>query len=112
MPGPASDPVLAHDVADGVRVLELNRPDALNALSPDLVIALHRELDRLEHDESVRVVVLTGRGRGFCAGVDLNGGPFPVDETASPQRRWFVVQKWFSGLVLKLRRIPSPWSRR
>lgn len=92
----------------GVRVLELNRPDALNALSPTLVMSLHAELDRLAVDDDTRVVVLTGAGRGFCAGVDLHGEPFPVPGDVSEQRRWFIVQKWFSGLVLKLRAIPQP----
>lgn len=102
------DPVRVSEVAEGVRMLELNRPLALNALSSGMVHRLHDELDRLEHDSSVRVVVLTGAGRGFCAGVDLNGEPFAVDPSASPQRRWFLVQKWFSGVVLKLRRVPQP----
>jgi enoyl-CoA hydratase len=91
-----------------VRVLELHRPAALNALSPELVVRLHEELDRLEFDAATRVVVLTGAGRGFCAGVDLTAEPFPVEGVGSPERRWLIVQKWFSGLVLKLRRIPQP----
>jgi enoyl-CoA hydratase len=93
---------------DSVRVLELHRPEALNALNPALVLRLHEELDRLATDNTTRVVVLTGAGRGFCAGADLSGESFPLGFTGSAQREWFEVQKRYSGLVVKLRRIPQP----
>jgi enoyl-CoA hydratase/carnithine racemase len=50
-------------------VLTLNRPARLNALSFTLIDELHRVLDALERDNSYRVVVLTGAGRGFCSGL-------------------------------------------
>ncbi|MBD0324331.1 MAG: enoyl-CoA hydratase/isomerase family protein, partial [Aldersonia sp.] len=56
-----------------VVVLRMNRPKQLNAMNAELVDALHAEFDRLEHDTKTRVVVLTGTGRGFCAGLDLGG---------------------------------------
>src|SRR6188508_3305783 len=56
---------------DGVATLTLNRPRQYNALSGPLLEALHRELDALATDESVRVVVVTGAGPAFCAGHDL-----------------------------------------
>jgi enoyl-CoA hydratase len=80
----------------------------LNALNPELVMALHDELDRLQLDNDTRVVVLTGSGRAFCAGADLSGTTFPLGFTGSPQREWFEIQKRFSSIVLKLRRIPQP----
>jgi 2-(1,2-epoxy-1,2-dihydrophenyl)acetyl-CoA isomerase len=52
--------------------LRLNRPEKLNALNPDLFRALLQALLRVADDKSVRVVVLTGSGRGFCAGGDIN----------------------------------------
>jgi enoyl-CoA hydratase/carnithine racemase len=59
---------------DGAAVwLRLQRPAALNAISTDLLDELNRALDEIEPDESVRVVVLTGTGRAFCAGADLKG---------------------------------------
>lgn len=54
-----------------VRLLTMNRPEARNALSRDLIRALYTELDRADDDESVRAVVLTGTDPAFCAGVDL-----------------------------------------
>ena len=59
--------------ADGVTQLTLNRPEKLNALTYDLVSELHAALDAVDRDHGCRVVILTGAGRGFCAGLDLNG---------------------------------------
>ena len=55
----------------GVAQLTLNRPDKLNAMTTGLVAGLHRHLDDIAVDPDVRVVVLTGAGRAFCAGLDL-----------------------------------------
>lgn len=67
------DLVLRED--DGaVARLTLNRPERRNALSGELVEALHAALDAVDDDRSVRAVVLTGAGRAFCAGGDLAGG--------------------------------------
>ncbi|MGH6914988.1 MAG: enoyl-CoA hydratase-related protein, partial [Geminicoccales bacterium] len=61
------EPVLLRSDAEGVVGLALNRPDAYNALSRELLAALQAELDRIEADRAVRVVVITGKGRAFCA---------------------------------------------
>jgi enoyl-CoA hydratase/carnithine racemase len=55
----------------GVATLTLNRPDRLNAISPTMLDQLSRHLVELDQDRDVRVIVLTGAGRGFCAGLDL-----------------------------------------
>ena len=65
---PVSDDAPAGDV---VRTLTLDRPEALNALTPELLGELADELQIAAEDRSVRVVVLTGTGRAFSAGVDL-----------------------------------------
>jgi enoyl-CoA hydratase/carnithine racemase len=64
-------PVLLREDKDGVATLTLNRPDQFNSLSEALIDALQRELERVAADDSVRVVVLAGAGRAFCAGHDL-----------------------------------------
>jgi enoyl-CoA hydratase/carnithine racemase len=62
---------LVVETADGIATVTLNRPAQFNALSSALITELQAELDRVAADTSVRVVVLAGNGRGFCAGHDL-----------------------------------------
>jgi enoyl-CoA hydratase/carnithine racemase len=71
-----------------VAILRLNRPECLNALSWGLVSELHEALDALDRDNRCRVVVLTGAGRGFCAGLDLRdqGNPGEIVAAASRSR--------------------------
>jgi len=66
------DPLLLrHDDGRGVTTLTLNRPQAFNALSEDMLAALQCELDRLSADPLLRVLVIAGVGKAFCAGHDL-----------------------------------------
>ena len=58
----------------GVAVCTLNRPEKLNAMGPQLVHDLLHVLESTQHDDAVKVLVLTGAGRGFCAGADVSGG--------------------------------------
>jgi enoyl-CoA hydratase/carnithine racemase len=67
----AHDAVLLREDAGGICTLTLNRPRQYNALSEALIEALQENLDAIAADKSVRVVVITGAGRGFCAGHDL-----------------------------------------
>ena len=64
-------PDLLEAIDDGVAVLTLNRPDRLNALSEEMVSALCEALPRLSGDPAVGAIILTGAGRGFCAGGDV-----------------------------------------
>ena len=64
--------------------LRLNRPTELNALSRDMVLELGEALERIRRDEKLRVVVLTGSGRAFCAGPDLTA----VQAGLSPERAY------------------------
>jgi enoyl-CoA hydratase/carnithine racemase len=70
-PESQQDSVLLRVDRDGIAALTLNRPKQYNALSRALLDALHGELDKIAVDESVRVVVIAGTGRAFCAGHDL-----------------------------------------
>ena len=54
-----------------ITVIRLDRPERLNAINYDLVRELHDALDEVGSDEDCKVVILTGAGRGFCAGLDL-----------------------------------------
>jgi methylglutaconyl-CoA hydratase len=67
-----SEPTLLIENQDGIRTLTLNRPQAMNALSLELLAALHEALDRVLVDPDARCVIVTGTGeRAFCAGADL-----------------------------------------
>jgi 2-(1,2-epoxy-1,2-dihydrophenyl)acetyl-CoA isomerase len=59
------------DVADGIATIALNRPDKLNAYTTEMGEEVYDAFSRARADDAVRVVILTGAGRGFCAGVDL-----------------------------------------
>ncbi|MDH3680429.1 MAG: enoyl-CoA hydratase-related protein [Acidimicrobiia bacterium] len=61
-----------YDLVDGVATITLDRPDTLNAMNDDLMVDLNAALERVRADDSVRVLVLTGEGRGFCSGADLS----------------------------------------
>jgi enoyl-CoA hydratase/carnithine racemase len=65
---------IAYDVAGGVATITLDRPDRLNAFTVTMQRELCAALDAVDADPEVRAVVVTGRGRGFCAGADLAGG--------------------------------------
>jgi len=69
--GAGTSALLLRQDEDGVATLTLNRPGQFNALSSGLLAALHAAVDEIAADEAVRVVVLTGAGRAFCAGHDL-----------------------------------------
>lgn len=64
---------LIETVSDGVAVLTMNRPDARNALSRDMLVALNEALPRLHADPAVGAIVLTGAGGAFCSGGDVKG---------------------------------------
>jgi enoyl-CoA hydratase/carnithine racemase len=69
---PSQDEAVIYEVTpSGVAVMTLNRPDRLNTWGGDIATAFYAGLDRAEDDSAVRVIVLTGRGRAFCAGAQL-----------------------------------------
>jgi len=72
--GGSEDAVLYEATAGGVAVLTFNRPERLNVWGPDIATGFYAAIDRAEQDPAIRVIVLTGRGRGFCAGAYL-GAP-------------------------------------
>jgi enoyl-CoA hydratase len=94
---------------DGVVQLTLNRPEKLNALTVDMVAQLHEALDAVAIERDCRVVVLTGRGRGFCAGLDLKGyGTAPHAEGLGRTQAGMAVQKHIASLIPHLRSLPQP----
>jgi enoyl-CoA hydratase len=108
--GPAAGgTVRVDEPSPGVRVITLDRPHRLNAMSGELISDLHQALDDAAADEAGRVVVITGAGRGFCAGLDLKEPPThrPGTPNVSPQSRMHLQQR-IAALVPKLRNLRQP----
>jgi 2-(1,2-epoxy-1,2-dihydrophenyl)acetyl-CoA isomerase len=91
--------------SDGVARLILNRPDALNAWTPQLGGELTRALDDCAADPAVRVIVLTGAGRAFSAGADLRAGLQGAD--GAPDVRT-PLRDVYHPLILRVRTLPKP----
>ena len=73
-----SDEILLLEKDGPVATITLNRPEVMNALSPDLLGELCQAFKRLQADREVLVVILTGNGRAFCAGLDLKAMAAPA----------------------------------
>ncbi len=87
----AQDPPVLTERRDGVLLITLNRPDARNAVNLPLAEGIAMALDELDGDESLRVGVLTGAGKGFCSGMDLKA-------FVTGERPW-VGDRGFAGIV-------------
>jgi 2-(1,2-epoxy-1,2-dihydrophenyl)acetyl-CoA isomerase len=97
---------ILYEVADGVATITLNRPDKLNSFTASMLVELAGRLDEAAADDGVRCVLLTGAGRGFCAGQDLGdravmAGDEPPDLGESLENR-------YNPIVRRLRSIPKP----
>jgi enoyl-CoA hydratase len=101
--------VLVEEPAPHVVWLALNRPEQLNTMTAELCEALHVELSRIAKERLCRAVILTGAGRGFCAGLDLRGyGKAPGNDGSDESRDRLANQVHMSTLVLALRALPQP----
>ena len=92
--------LLVETSADGVRTIALNRPDRLNAVNPRLAEELPLAMNEAAADDAVRVVVITGSGRGFCAGLDL-AEPVPLDAGTRASRLdpYYWVGRWVLSII-------------
>src|SRR5215217_2695956 len=93
-------------IEGGIAKLTLNRPDKLNSFTQAMHLEVRDAFDRIRADSTVRVLVLTGAGRGFCAGQDLSdravsAGSEPVDLGDS-------VEKYYAPLVMAIKELPMP----
>ncbi|HWJ10829.1 MAG TPA: enoyl-CoA hydratase/isomerase family protein, partial [Nocardioides sp.] len=84
---------------DGYAVVTLHRPERYNALNHALVADLRELMEKLEAEDDVRAIVLTGSGKAFCAGADLNAGPSDVED---------VIRRLYIPLVEQLASMDTP----
>ena len=94
------------DLADGVATLTFNRPDRLNSITEEMHQEIATALDTVESDAAVRALLITGAGRGFCAGQDLNlkeslgaGGEFDAGA---------ALDRYYNPLIRRLRALRKP----
>ena len=105
----AEPTVLIERIEEGIDLLTLNRPERLNAMTSQLVGEMTDALLAIAADQTSRVVVLTGAGRGFCAGLDLVeglGAPLSDEMGRVQANMWF--QKSIARLITTMREIPQP----
>lgn len=96
--------------APGVGRVSLNRPAQLNAINIKMLIEFEHLFSWLSGDCPVRVLMITGMGRGFCAGADLNDADVHRESEAfaDPDHFLRLVQERYAGLILGIRNIPQP----
>jgi len=106
----AEDDILVDRSHEGVGLVTLNRPHHLNALTSEMLAHIYDVLEGLGHDASCRVIVVTGAGRGFCAGDDLQDyhPPSWVPTDVGPIHSNMYQQKYVAQLVPRLRALPQP----
>ena len=100
-------PVIAA-LEGGVLTLMLNRPQRLNAMNNALIDAMNQELARAKADPDIRAVLLTGIGRGFCAGADLSGGGTVDATTNTPPDLGRNMDRIFNPMIRAMRELPKP----
>ncbi|MEE4352243.1 MAG: enoyl-CoA hydratase/isomerase family protein [Desulfatiglans sp.] len=94
----------------GIGLITLNRPARLNALSLDMVSDLRKIFGLLRDREEVRVLIITGEGKGFCSGADLKNSLMRKTEQGwdTAAEHLYTVQKKYSEMILEMKRLPQP----
>jgi enoyl-CoA hydratase len=101
--------VLVEKPRPHVSLVTLNRPERMNAMSFDTVVPLYEALERVGADNDTWAVVLTGSGRGFCSGLDLEDHGMPPGCDGLPMSRIAIrAMEFMSNLVPAMRAIPQP----
>jgi len=94
----------------GVGLVTMNRPDTLNSISIQMLEDFDTLCSVLTGNTGIRVLIITGRGRGFCSGADLSAALSHqgAEPFADPEHFIEMVQERYANLVIRLRRIPQP----
>ena len=99
--------IVDYESMDSVATITLNRPESLNAMNAGLMRGLTEHFSRVREDESIRAVVLTGAGRGFCSGADL-AGMAGAGETPAPEVKGDVMADVFNPAMEVIASCPVP----
>jgi len=102
----AESSTVLFEAQDGYAVVTLNRPDRLNSFNPEMHERMREVLVELKRREDVRGVLLTGAGRGFCAGQDLSDRL--VAAGAEPVDLGYSLSTYYNPLIRTLRELPKP----
>jgi 2-(1,2-epoxy-1,2-dihydrophenyl)acetyl-CoA isomerase len=94
------------DVANGLATVMLNRPERLNAFNRQLLVDLKSAWAKIADDKNIRAVLLTGAGRGFCAGADLAAAA--TEQSAGPRDAGAILEEFYNPMILKMRGLGKP----
>ena len=100
---------IRYEKKDGIGIATINRPEALNALNSTVVSELEQVISEVEKDAELGAFIITGEGRSFCAGFNLNDLALdPPEDMGRIQRDFYIMQRMCSDQIINMRRCEQP----
>jgi len=99
---------ILYEVEDSILTITLNRPEALNAFNNEMLFELIDACDKADADDDVKAIIITGAGRGFCAGADLSGGGNAFDYDSREDKENSLSRDGGGRLTLRLYELNKP----
>ena len=99
---------ILYEVEDSILTITLNRPEALNAFNNEMLFELMDACDKADADDDVKAIIVTGTGRGFCAGADLSGGGNAFDYDSRADKESGLSRDGGCRLTLRLYELNKP----
>tara|TARA_B110000444_G_scaffold250745_2_gene277652 strand:+ start:234 stop:1091 length:858 start_codon:yes stop_codon:yes gene_type:complete len=99
---------ILYEVEDSILTITLNRPEALNAFNNEMLFELIGACDKADADDNVKAIIITGAGRGFCAGADLSGGGNAFDYDSREDKENGLSRDGGGRLTLRLYELNKP----
>ena len=99
---------ILYEVEDNILTITLNRPEALNAFNNEMLFELIDACDKADADDNVKAIIITGAGRGFCAGADLSGGGNAFDYDSREDKENGLSRDGGGRLTLRLYELNKP----